>query len=279
VLALAAAGLAYWLAVGRYTTVPGIVGLKSDAAIARLDAAGLHGQVGDSVFSETIPKDEVVSSSPAPGARIRQGATVTLTLSKGAERIAVPPVVGEPLDQAKKALTDAHLGVGPISKAYSETVAAGSVVSADPKPGQKVRPSSPVSLVVSKGPAPVPVPSVVGKTEADAKSILTSATFKVSTTSAYSDTVPQGSVISQSPARGNAAVGSTVTLVISKGPQLFPVPDVVGMKVNKATKALEDAGFHVDVQSLSGGPKLVLAQSPAGGSMEPHGTTITLSVF
>jgi eukaryotic-like serine/threonine-protein kinase len=278
-LALAAAGLAYWLAVGRYTSVPGVVGLKSSAAITRLESQGLHGVVGGTTFSETIPKDEVVSSDPSPGSRVRQGGTVTLTVSKGPELIAVPSVVGDPLDQATKAIKDAGLAVGAVRHAYSETVAKGSVISANPQPGKPLRPNTPVSLTVSKGPAPIPVPSVVGKSEADARSILTSAGFKVTTSQDYSDTVPAGSVISQNPSSGTAPVKSTVALVISKGPKLYAVPNVVGLNLTQATKKLEDAGFRVDVQNLPGGPNTVLAQSPSAGSMQPHGTTITLSVF
>jgi beta-lactam-binding protein with PASTA domain len=278
-LALAAAGLAYWLAVGRYTSVPGVVGLKSQAAISRLQSQGLNGVVGSSVFSETIAKNEVVSSDPSPGSRIRQGGTVTLTLSKGPEKIAVPSVVGDPLDQATKAIKDAGLAVGPVRQAYSQTVAKGSVISADPQPGTQLRPNSPVTLTVSKGPAPIPVPSVVGKSEADARSILQSAGFKVSTSQDYSDTVPAGSVISQNPSSGNAAIHSTVALLISKGPRLYAVPNVVGVNLTQATKTLEDAGFKVDPQNLPGGPNTVLAQSPSAGSMQPHGATITLSVF
>ena len=278
-LALAAAGLAYWLAVGRYTSVPGIVGLKADAAISKLESAGLHGDVGTTAFSETIPKDEVISSDPAPGARVREGGTVTLTVSKGPERVAVPSVVGKPVGQARKALIDAQLTVAPVRRAYSESVAKGSVISAQPRPGQQVRPHSPVTLVVSKGPAPIPVPSVVGKTLADARSILSTAGFRTTTSSDYSDSVPAGSVIRQTPSSGTAPVDSTVTLVVSKGPQLFPVPKVVGVNVEQATKTLEAAGFKVRVLDLPGGPNTVLAQSPSGGTLEPHGTTITLSVF
>jgi beta-lactam-binding protein with PASTA domain len=278
-LALAAVGLGFWLTVGRYTSVPGVVGMKADTAIAKLQDAGLKGTVGDSAFSSTIPKGEVVTSDPSPGSRVKEGATVTLTISKGPESIPVPSVVGKPLNEAEKQIRADGLAVGKVTKIYSETVAKGSVIRADPAPGQPLRPNSSVDLTVSKGPAPIPVPSVVGKTEADARSILTSAGFRVSTSKDYSDTVPEGSVISQNPSSGARPANAVIALVISKGPKLYPVPNVVGMSLDDATRKLEAAGFVVRVNNLPGGPNTVLAQSPPANSMQPHGTSITLSVF
>jgi eukaryotic-like serine/threonine-protein kinase len=277
-LALAAAGLGFWLTVGRYTSVPGVVGMKADTAIAKLQDAGLKGTVGDSAFSATIPKGEVVTSDPSPGSRVKEGATVTLTVSKGPESIPVPSVVGQPLDQAEKQIRAAGLAVGQVTRAYSETVDQGSVISANPAPGKELRPNSPVNLTVSKGPAPIPIPNVVGKTEADARSILTSAGFRVSTSSDYSDTVPDGSVISQNPSSGARPANTVIALVISKGPKLYPIPKVVGMKLEAAIKALEAAGFVPDVYNTPGGPNVVIVQSPGPGVMAPHGATVTLTV-
>jgi serine/threonine-protein kinase len=277
-LALAAVGLGFWLTVGRYTSVPGVVGMKADAAIAKLQDAGLKGTVGDSAFSATIPKGEVVTSNPAPGSRVKEGASVTLTVSKGPESIPVPSVVGQPLGQAEQQIRGAGLAVGKVTKAYSETVAKGSVISADPAPGKALRPNTPVDLTVSKGPAPIPVPNVVGKTEADARSILTSAGFRVSTSQDYSDSVPDGSVISQNPSSGAKPANTVIALVISKGPKLYPVPKVEGMKLEAAIKALEAAGFVPDVYNTPGGPNVVIVQSPGPGTMAPHGETVTLTV-
>lgn len=109
---------------------------------------------------------------------------------------------------------------------------------------------------------------------------LTGLGLKVDATKqANSDTVPKGSVVSQNPASGTLFKGDTVTLVVSKGPQMVQVPDVQRMHEGQATKILEAAGFKVKVQRVLGGIfGTVRSQSPASGSMQPKGSTVTLLV-
>ncbi len=96
---------------------------------------------------------------------------------------------------------------------------------------------------------------------------------------ANSLTVPNGSVISQTPASGNLKAGDTVTLTVSKGPRLVEVPNLVGKQVAAATKALEDLGFKVTVEKLLGGFfGTVRFQTPDGGQT-PEGSTIVLQVI
>jgi serine/threonine-protein kinase len=130
---------------------------------------------------------------------------------------------------------------------------------------------------VSNGPQPVPVPNEQGRSKDDALHAL--AAFHVVVTQAYSDTVASGNVISQSPSSGTRPKGSTINVVVSKGPQLFAVPDVRGKSVDDAKQILTDAGFNYRIIQLPFGPGHVLLQSPGAGSMKPHGTTITLEVF
>jgi serine/threonine-protein kinase len=99
--------------------------------------------------------------------------------------------------------------------------------------------------------------------------------------SAYNESVPAGSVISQSPAAGTTVKrGTTVSLVISKGPPLVTVPNVLDKKVAAATQALQAAGFKVKVNK----PPVVildrvLSQSPAPGSQAPKGSTVTITAI
>jgi beta-lactam-binding protein with PASTA domain len=112
------------------------------------------------------------------------------------------------------------LTVGTVTTANSATVPIGRVISQNPAAGNNVAPGSAVALVVSLG---VKVPNVVGSTQAAAQTALTNAGLTVGTvTTAPSETVPAGHVISQTPGVGiNVAPGSAVALVISFGRRPF----------------------------------------------------------
>ena len=96
----------------------------------------------------------------------------------------------------------------------------------------------------------------------------------------FSDTVPKDTVISSDPPGGATAhKGDVVNLVVSKGQQLYPVPDVVGMTVSDAVALLQSQGFKADVHDFPGGPNRVLNQSPGGGSKQKRGKTVQLFAF
>jgi serine/threonine-protein kinase len=133
---------------------------------------------------------------------------------------------------------------------------------------------------VSKGPPPVTVPSVTGKPVDQATSILHALGLNVTTTLAYSDKVAKDTVMSTSPPSGATLhKGDNVNLVVSRGPHLYPVPDVRGMKVDAAVAALKAAGFDATVSQFPGGPNRVLSQSPGPGSMQKRGTVVHLYAF
>jgi eukaryotic-like serine/threonine-protein kinase len=166
---------------------------------------------------------------------------------------------------------------GVVTKAFSDTVPAGMVISTSPPPGTPRQPGDEVALTVSQGKA-VTIPDVTGSTVSDAQQSLEAAGFAVQIAGlpVYSDTVPKDSVAQENPAGGSqAAAGATITLSVSKGQQLFKVPDVTGQDVDAATKELQAAGFKVSVIQLFLTGK-VFSQTPGANSMQPHNTTITL---
>ncbi|MGN6243633.1 MAG: Stk1 family PASTA domain-containing Ser/Thr kinase [Motilibacteraceae bacterium] len=262
---------------GAYTITPGVLGLTEQAAQAKLEAQGLHTRTGAPVFSETVAAGKVVSTDPDPGGKVRKGGTVTLVLSKGKERYDVPDLAGKPLDQAKTALSDLHLTAA-VSQAYDEKVPSGTVIRTDPEPGTPLKRGAPVTLVVSKGRQPIPVTDWTGKPADQATADLQGKGLKVATRQDYSETVPAGSVISQSPTGGTLYRGDTVTLVVSQGPPLVEVPDVRDMKASEARKVLEKAGFRVEQR----GTRIldrVLGQSPGAGEKAPKGSVVTITTI
>jgi beta-lactam-binding protein with PASTA domain/tRNA A-37 threonylcarbamoyl transferase component Bud32 len=278
IAALLAALGGWYLAVGRYTTAPSVLNLTKDAAQAKLHSAGLHYKWLPAVYSDTIRRDLVAIEKPNAGHDVRKGGTVSLALSRGPEVHTLPSLRGQTVAVATATLAALHLPVGGTTQQYS-TMATGHVLGTDPPAGQVLHAGTPVTLIVSKGPAPVTIPDVKGKSQADATSTLTSLGLKVTSTGAFNDTVPQGFVISTTPAAGTPAhEGDKVKLVVSRGPETFPVPDVVGMRIDKAVQVIEQAGFTANPQrAFRGGPGKVFRETPSG--KQPKGAVIELDYY
>jgi serine/threonine-protein kinase len=275
------AGLAGWyLGVARYTTTPGVLGLRESAARARLHTAGLDLRIADTAYSETVAKGAIARTSPAPGDRVRKEGTVSAVVSLGPERHAVPDVRGKLLDDAQQQLADAKLEYGDAVRRFDEKVPTGSVITTDPVPGTPLPRGTAVDVIVSKGPRPVAIPDFTGKPADTATTRLTVLGFKVDTEEVNSDTVAKGRIVSQSPNTGTGQKGDTVSLVVSKGPELVTVPNVVRMGTAAATQALRNAGFQVEVRrsSLFIGVQYVVGQNPGSGERAPRGSTVVINV-
>lgn len=128
----------------------------------------------------------------------------------------------------------------------------------------------------------VSVPSVIGKTEEEAKTTLNSLGLGYKATYQPSNTIPEGTVISQGTSSGTkVAKNTTITLSISSGPESSSVPNVVGRDQVEASSLLESAGFKVSVkQSYSDSVEQgkVISQSPSGSTTVSPGSTVTITV-
>ena len=141
--------------------------------------------------------------------------------------VVVPDVVGLAEADAISAITGAGLTLGIMTDAFS-CAPGGQIVSTSPVAGASVPPGTAVDCVKSKGVELVVVPDVVGKTYANAVSDVTGAGLTSgSRTDVYSDTVPDGRVISTSPSAGvMVAPGTAVNYVVSKGEEPPPPPPI-----------------------------------------------------
>ncbi len=275
-----AAGGWYLLAgPGAPTTVPALAGLTVQQANAALASAHLDGKEV-LAFSETVAKDSVVSAKPGEGAQLRRGDTVTLTVSKGPERYDVPRLAGKTKAQATALLAEANLEVGRISQAYSETVKAGLVLSSEPGAGTASKKGANVALVLSKGPQPIDVPDLTGKTWDEATTIVTGLGLTLQQGEAvFSDSVPKDRIGDQSPRSGQLFKGDTITASLSKGPEMVKVPSVFRKSEKEARAILRAAGFTVKVDYFLGGPlDMVTGQTPSGGSMAPKGSLVVITI-
>ncbi|WP_326595396.1 Stk1 family PASTA domain-containing Ser/Thr kinase [Streptomyces brevispora] len=277
-LVLGIGGGVWYINSGQFTRVPALLGQSEKTAKGRLSDADLELKGVERAYSDTVDRGKVVRSDPKSGARIRGNGSVTLVVSRGPEIVKVPDVEGIELADAKRELTKAGLAPGMTTKEFSEDVAAGDVIRTDPEAGAERRADAAVAIVVSKG-SPVDVPDVIGLSIEDATDALDEEGLKAKVLpDRVNSPEVSGDIAHQSPAEGQeAAEGDTITLTVSKGPQMIDVPDVTGKNVDDARSELEDAGFEVKVdRPFLSFSDTVARQSVDGGDRAPEGSTITI---
>lgn len=260
--------------------VPDVVGMTQAQASAAIQAANL--QVGVVTYSGTtqpgVVNGAVFSQSPAKGAKVDPASKVDLMLV-GPEPVTVPNIVGMSQTQATGVLQAAGLVIGAVSTVTTAGVTPGLILTQSPAAGGTVAKGTAVDVQVSLD--TVAVPDVTGAKQADAESTLKAAGFLVSVVVKASATVASGRVIEQNPTGGvTAQTGSTVSIVVSNGPDQVAVPDVGTMTQTNAVNALTAAGFKAQIVLQTGGGPVgtVVAQNPLAGAKATSGSTVKITV-
>jgi eukaryotic-like serine/threonine-protein kinase len=281
-IAAAAVAAVLLLSPGGKVTVPEVVGQSEQSATATLRRAGLD-PVPSLQPSSTVPSGVVISQSPQAGKRIEKESRVNIVVSGGPASAPVTDVEGLSAADAMSKLRKA--GFKPrTTDETSPTVAAGKVIGTNPPAGTEKQLGSPVTVIVSSGPAPVKVPDVTGDSLEAAGATLTNAGLQVGTvTKRVSATASPNTVISQSPSTGaSVKAESKVNLVVAQAPKEIAVPNVTGESQTLALVTLGQAGFKpktTDAQTSEASKVgTVLTQSPAAGSKAPKGSVVTISV-
>lgn len=269
---------------GAYTSVPAeLVGLELTEAEQVLDTAGLtHTTV--EVHDPEVPAGHVVTSSPAPGERVRKDGEVELSVSLGPDLRTVPEgLIGGPAEDAVVALEEVGFVVAEPFTDHHDTVPAGHVIAMSVAGGEEHPVGTEVRLTVSDGPAPVEVPDVLGEERQRAIAVLELALGpNVQVTEDYSEEYPAGQVMAQSLDPGSEANRmDSVTITVSLGPPLVDVPDVMNEREARARQILSDAGFEVEVEYSGLFARIpsarVVSQDPADGQA-PKGSVVTITV-
>ncbi|MFC3500475.1 Stk1 family PASTA domain-containing Ser/Thr kinase [Micromonospora krabiensis] len=274
VLGLVAAVGGWWFGAGRYTDAPQLVSLSKADAEAHAERAGLTLRYAEPRYDEQAPKDSVLLQDPASATRIVKGGTITLTLSLGPERFPVPDVIGKEFELAESDLVNLKLVVAKGAARYDDNLPAGMVVDTNPKVGAEVKPGAKVTVILSKGRAPVSVPNLVGKSLTEARDALGKLGLKLVETYKDSDK-PRDEVLGQSPADGTGVEkGAEVKLDVSKGPPLVVVPRVIDLPCQQAKQLLESQGFPVGIQLNPNA--IVRFQNPVENTQVPPGTGVTI---
>jgi len=263
--------------------VPTVVGLPYGQAEAALTAQGFEVARVDDTTQVDTPADQILAQDPEGGSKLGKGGTITLTVSSNT--LTVPDVTNQTKEQATAKLKAA--GFTPIVAQVDSTLAPGTVVSTDPGANAQLpkaatgQPGPNVTLNVAREPV-VAVPDVSGQDVFAASNAIVAAGLQGQAVSAPSRTVAKGLVIGTNPAAGTQVPkGTTIQVLVSTGPALIDVPNVVGQTQDAAVDVLNtQLGLGVQVQLQNAGATkkgIVIAQNPAGGQVQ-EGTTVVIFV-
>ncbi|MDZ7675148.1 MAG: protein kinase [Acidimicrobiales bacterium] len=224
--------------------------------------------------------DEILATDPSPGEQLEEGGTLVVTVSEGNTLSDLPGGVADrPLDEVAAELEDAGLVAVP-TEVFDEQIAAGNVIryGFDGDVPERLPKGEEVPLVASQGPEPRVVPEYADDTTyEDYAASLADLQLVAERKDEFSPDVPEGRIMRLSHEPGTEVPrDSTVTAVVSKGPDVVDVPDTTGMTLDEAEAALESAGLTLGEFVGGGGDRTVGASDPEPGATVPRGTSVNL---
>jgi len=275
-------GIGVWyvfLGPGSKVVVPSLAGLTVKEAKSTLEDLGLNLNIAQEEFSEDIPDGKIITSDPAGGGRVSPNGTVGVIISKGQERYSVPTVQGLKLEVAEQLLKENKLVLGEVKEEFSNEFPQGFIMRSTPAAGERIKRNSQVTLFVSKGIEQIALSDYKGKSGEQALNELTEAGFDVKTKYVFSEDLPVGAVISQTPGAGEADKGSAITLLVSKGSEFVFIPNIFSVSETKAIAALKDQDLKVVVKKVGNKKnKVVTNVSPKVGTKVKRDSTVTITV-
>lgn len=202
------------------------------------------------VHDETVPAGQIIDQTPAADTEMQRGKTVYVTVSLGqAPAKEMPSLLNLKLGEAEKMLNALSLNLHiKVEEEFHDEVKKDCVIRSDPSETAKLTPGQTVTLYVSKG-VEIQIgsmPDVVEDKLESAKKVLESQELNLNIVveEVYDSAVPEGDVVRTDPERNEALqTGQTVTLYVSKGPQLVPLKKMVGLSVNAVVSLLKEDGF------------------------------------
>ena len=282
VLAIAVGFGGWWnmIGPGSKVTVPSLVGGTLTDADNLLKPVGLNSEVSSQEFSEDIDKGVIISTQPAGGDKVSEGAIVYLTLSKGPERYTVPSVAQLTAEAATKLLSSIPVATPVIQEVFNDKIPKGFVINTEPASGSQVKRGAGIKIIVSKGIEQIALINFVNKSGEEAINSLTDAGFKVAPKYVFSEKVPLGAVVSQDPAIAkDYPKGTAVSVNISKGSAYVFIPNVYSLSETKAKATLNALELQVIVKRMgTKAVKQVTAISPKIGSKVLRGSKVTITV-
>ncbi|MDA0298316.1 MAG: PASTA domain-containing protein [Actinobacteria bacterium] len=283
---LMAGGISYRIFAKRSHEVP-VIAEMNEGEVRNLVVPFKWTIVVTAERSDEVPAGNVIRTEPATGESLEEGKTLTLVISQGPSLAQLPDLVGKTLQEAVDALTALEL-VPAQKDLSSEDVAAGSVISwlvpEQPSliPGDKVLRGTAIDVLISTGPAPREMPSLIGMTLEQAQTVMNELSLVlVETPAAKSNGAAAGLIGAQSVVPGTQiARDAQVAYLISLGPDLVEMPRIIGNSFATVEPRLLEAGFVVG--KVTGRPNYKLRKAFVGdkaitnGDQVPRGATIDL---
>lgn len=290
---IVAGGSALWWVslAGASVTIPDVAGSSIEQATLVLVDSEL--QVSESILEEfdlVLPAGTVKGTAPAAGEVVDRESVVRLIISLGPNPVSVPAVTGKTLEEVSAEFEGLNLIVGAATEEFNDFVDKGTVLRVANAEGRSLPAGSEVlagetlNLVVSAG----AIPDVTGLPVDDARRLLQEVglTGIVGGDGAFSETIAEGFVVQILDRDTRIVVpGDTITLLVSRGPELVAVPNVIDQTIQQAKSALEALGFRVEVRSeipeedWSKSYSRVTSMDPSAGQEIPAGTLIILRSF
>ncbi|BCL29373.1 Stk1 family PASTA domain-containing Ser/Thr kinase [Streptomyces aurantiacus] len=234
---------------------------------------------------ETTPKNSVCAQNPAAKTDVKKGDTITLTVSTGAPKVAVPNVIDDPVDTATKKLEDEKYEFEVKTESKESSQEAGTVLDQDPSSGEEVEKGSTITLTVAKEKEQSTVPDVGGQSCDQAKAQMEQNDLTGTCTEVETDDDNLvGKVIGTSPQAGSSAdPGSTVTIQIGKAKQededdqKFAMPKVTQMTLAQAKQLISQSQLQVgNITGSQDDNAIVLSSDPGQGNEVKPGDTVNL---
>ncbi|MEV6647501.1 Stk1 family PASTA domain-containing Ser/Thr kinase [Amycolatopsis sp. NPDC051371] len=263
-------------------TVPKLVGLNQAAAGDALRSVKLNPQFSQE-YDNTVPSNTVLRAEPAAGTPLQPNSTVSVVLSKG--RPAVPDIrPGTALPDAEQAIKTAQLTPVRGTDDFDADVPQGAVIRTEPAAGSQLNIGGQVTIIVSKGPIPLPpVPDVAGRSKDEAFQLLQQAGFEpFQAGEEFKQDVPGGAVTRTDPPANAQAKAKRIGVFVNNAVQ---VPDVRFRSFDDAQKILEQAGLQADRDggrgrgNGGGGFDFVFQQDPQPGTFVQKGSKVKLKGF
>ncbi len=281
---------------GSQRYVPNVSGMSYEQAEDLLKQKDLGLVIKGMNYSDSIEKNKILSQDPGDGAITEAEEIISVIMSGGREEVMMPDLTGMMREEAEKLITGQNLVLAEdgIQTTYSDVVQKGRVISQSIDAEERIAVETEISLTVSLGSlseetALLDVPDLTGLTKEGALKKLeklkkdSGFTYSIGEVkNKFSNHVAKGKIIRQTPEAGTQVrTNEPVSLVISKGPEMVQVPELVYISGEEARKKLEKAGLAVEVSSaysdqVSAG--LVISQDVESGTKMAKGSRVTITI-